>query len=85
MRKKGARTKGYHGGQLKQVLGHELGDQVHGNDRSQTSRQKLVAEAQYQFLRENSINDSHLGVRAPALGANAAADLRCAETQGYQS
>ena len=64
---------------------HELGDQVHGNDRSQTSRQKLVAEAQYQFLRENSINDSHLGVRAPALGANAAADLRCAETQGYQS
>ena len=49
MRKKETRTKGYHGGQLKQVLGHELGDQVHGNDRSQTSRQKLVAKAQYQF------------------------------------
>jgi len=41
-------------------------------------------EAQYQFLRENSINESHLRVRAPALGANAAADLRCAETQCYQ-
>ena len=43
-----------------------------------------MREAQYQFLRENSINESHLRVRAPALGANAAADLRCAETQCYQ-
>ena len=31
--------------------------------------------------RDKGINDSHLGVRAPALFANAAADLRCAETQ----
>jgi len=30
---------------------------------------------------ENGINDGHLGVRASALFANAAADLRCAETQ----
>ena len=66
--------------QLQQFLGHQSLEQVHANRQAEAGGGSTVS-----ILGINIINDSHLGVRAPALFANAAADLRCAETQRFQS
>ena len=78
--------------QLQQILGDKQPHQVHckdppqqvlGHEQLEQAHQQAEAggESTVSIHGENGINDGHLGMRASALFANAAADLRCAETQ----